>query len=106
VPRTRDSERIHPATRTFQALRIAVNDELKSLEIALRRLPDVLKPSGRLAIISFHSLEDRRVKEAFRDDPRLTVITRKPIRPTEAEVARNPRARSAKLRVAARCETL
>jgi 16S rRNA (cytosine1402-N4)-methyltransferase len=59
-----------------------------------------------LAIISFHSLEDRRVKEAFRDDPRLTVITRKPIRPTEAEVARNPRARSAKLRVAARCETL
>lgn len=102
VPRTRDSERIHPATRTFQALRIAVNDELKSLEIALRRLPDLLKPGGRLAIISFHSLEDRRIKESFRDDPRLTVLTRKPVRPSDDEVARNPRSRSAKLRVASR----
>ena len=95
-------ERIDPATRTFQALRIAVNDELKSLEIALRRLPDCLKPGGRLAIISFHSLEDRRVKEAFRDDPRWRALTRKPIRPTEAEMARNPRSRSAKMRVAER----
>ena len=95
-------ERIDPATRTFQALRIAVNDELKSLEIALRRLPDCLKPGGRLAIISFHSLEDRRVKEAFRDDPRWRALTRKPIRPTEAEMARNPRSRSAKMRVGER----
>jgi 16S rRNA (cytosine1402-N4)-methyltransferase len=93
-------ERIDPATRTFQALRIAVNEELKSLEIALRRMPDCLKPGGRLVVISFHSLEDRRVKEAFRDDPRYRVLTRKPVRPTEAEMARNPRSRSAKLRVA------
>jgi 16S rRNA (cytosine1402-N4)-methyltransferase len=97
-------ERIDPATRTFQALRIAVNEELKSLEIALRRLPDRLKPGGRLAVISFHSLEDRRVKEAFRDDPRCHALTRKPVRPTEAEMARNPRSRSAKLRVAERRE--
>jgi 16S rRNA (cytosine1402-N4)-methyltransferase len=96
------AQRIDPATRTFQALRIAVNDELKSLEIALRRLPDCLRPQGRLAVISFHSLEDRRVKQAFRDDPRWEVLTRKPIRPSPAETAVNPRARSAKLRVAAR----
>ncbi|HEY2883476.1 MAG TPA: 16S rRNA (cytosine(1402)-N(4))-methyltransferase RsmH [Pirellulales bacterium] len=95
-------QRIHPATRTFQALRIYVNDELKSLEIALRRLPDCLRLGGRLAIISFHSLEDRRVKEAFRDDPRLTPITKKPIVPHEAEIARNPRSRSAKMRIAQR----
>jgi 16S rRNA (cytosine1402-N4)-methyltransferase len=102
LPRPPRGERIDPATRTFQALRIAVNDELKSLEIALRRIPDCLRPGGRLAVISFHSLEDRRVKEAFRDDPRYDVLTRKPIRPSLAEIARNPRARSAKLRVAAR----
>lgn len=102
VPRTRDSLRIDPATRTFQALRIAVNDELKSLEIGLRRLPDLLKPAGRIAIISFHSLEDRRVKQAFRDDPRLRVLTRKAIRPTVEEIEHNPRSRSARLRVAAR----
>ena len=81
-----------------------MNDELKSLEIALRRIPDCLRPGGRLAVISFHSLEDRRVKEAFRDDERYEVLTRKPIRPTDEEVDRNPRARSAKLRVAARRE--
>jgi 16S rRNA (cytosine1402-N4)-methyltransferase len=97
-------ERIDPATRTFQALRIAVNDELKSLEIALRRLPDCLRAGGRLVVISFHSLEDRRVKEAFRDDPRWHVLTRKPVRPTDAEMARNPRSRSAKLRTAERKE--
>lgn len=101
VPRQRH-ERIDPATRTFQALRIASNEELKSLDIALRRLPDCLRQGGRLAIISFHSLEDRRVKEAFRDDPRCQVLTKKPIRPTDEEIERNPRARSAKLRVAAR----
>ncbi|MCC7474561.1 MAG: 16S rRNA (cytosine(1402)-N(4))-methyltransferase RsmH [Pirellulales bacterium] len=101
VPRSRD-ERIDPATRTFQALRIAVNEELKWLEVALRRLPECLKPGGRLAIISFHSLEDRLVKESLRENARLEVLTRRPIRPTEQEVFVNPRARSAKLRVAER----
>jgi len=102
VPRSPARRRIDPATRTFQALRIAVNDELKSLEIALRRMPDCLLPQGRFAVISFHSLEDRRVKEAFRDDARYEVLTRKPIRPGAEEVDRNPRAASAKLRVAGR----
>ncbi|MGD0897480.1 MAG: 16S rRNA (cytosine(1402)-N(4))-methyltransferase RsmH [Thermoguttaceae bacterium] len=101
VPRSR-KEQIDPATRTFQALRIAVNDELKSLEIALRRLPGTLHLGGRLAVISFHSLEDRRVKEAFRDDPRLKALVRKPITPSPGEIHSNPRSRSAKLRVAER----
>ncbi|MEX2172674.1 MAG: 16S rRNA (cytosine(1402)-N(4))-methyltransferase RsmH [Pirellulales bacterium] len=105
VPRSR-GHKIDPATRTFQALRIAVNEELKWLEVALRRLPECLKPGGRLAIISFHSLEDRRVKEAFRDDDRLQVITRRPARATDDEIAANPRARSAKLRVAERNTTI
>jgi 16S rRNA (cytosine1402-N4)-methyltransferase len=100
VPRSPD--RIDPATRTFQALRIAVNRELQSLDLALARIPDRLKPGGRLAIISFHSLEDRRVKEAFRNDPRLENLTKKPIRPTDDERHANPRSRSAKLRVAQR----
>jgi 16S rRNA (cytosine1402-N4)-methyltransferase len=102
VPRSRAGRSIDPATRTFQALRIAVNDELKSLEIALGRIPDCLRPAGRFAVISFHSLEDRRVKEAFRDDPRCQGLTRKPVRPGPEEIDRNPRASSAKLRVAAR----
>ncbi len=101
VPRSR-GHRIDPATRTFQALRIAVNEELVNLERALARLPDFLRPGGRLVIISFHSLEDRLVKNAFRSDPRLQNLTRKPIRPSEAESAANPRSRSAKLRAAAR----
>lgn len=101
VPRSRD-ERIDPATRTFQALRIAVNEELKWLEVALRRLPDCLKHGGRLVIISFHSLEDRLVKEAFRNDVRLEVKARRPVRPGEQEIEANPRSRSAKLRVAER----
>jgi 16S rRNA (cytosine1402-N4)-methyltransferase len=101
VPRTH-KERIDPATRTFQALRIAVNDELKWLEVALRRLPGCLRPAGRLAVISFQSLEDRLVKEAFRNDARLTLVTRRPLRPSDEEAANNPRARSAKLRVAER----
>ena len=100
VPRSQD--RLDPATRTFQALRIAVNRELQSLELALERIPDRLKPGGRLAIISFHSLEDRRVKEAFRSDARLENLTKKPVRPTDEELHANPRSRSAKLRVAQR----
>lgn len=96
----RHGQRIDPATRTFQALRIAVNEELSAIDTALRRLPKILKPGGRMAVISFHSLEDRPVKEAFRDDPHLTPLTKKPIQATEAELARNPRSRSAKLRVA------
>lgn len=101
VPRSAD--RIDPATRTFQALRIAVNRELESLETALRVIPDYLRSgTGRLAIISFHSLEDRRVKEAFRSDDRLRPLTKKPIRASDAETDRNPRSRSAKLRVAER----
>ena len=102
IPRPRGRQQIDPATRTFQALRIAVNEELKSLEIALRRFPECLAPGGCLVVISFHSLEDRRVKEAFRDDERYQVLTRKPVRPSADEVARNPRARSAKLRAARR----
>jgi 16S rRNA (cytosine1402-N4)-methyltransferase len=96
--------RIDPATRTFQALRIAVNHELTSLENALRRLPDRLAMGGRLAIISFHSLEDRRVKTAFREDPRLRALNRKPTSASEEELAVNPRAGSARLRVAERVQ--
>ena len=100
-PRQRN-ETLDPATRTFQALRIAVNEELKWLEVALRRLPDTLAVGGRLAIISFHSLEDRRVKHSFRNDVRLQPLTAKPIRAGESELGRNPRSRSARLRIAER----
>ncbi|OYV82068.1 MAG: 16S rRNA (cytosine(1402)-N(4))-methyltransferase [Planctomycetia bacterium 21-64-5] len=99
VPRAR-GHAIDPATRTFQALRIAVNDELVSLERALTCLPNCVAAGGRVAVIGFHSLEDRLVKTAFRDDARYEVLTRKPLRPSAEEVARNPRSRSAKLRVA------
>ncbi|QDU28318.1 Ribosomal RNA small subunit methyltransferase H [Anatilimnocola aggregata] len=100
VPRSKDG--IDPATRTFQALRIAVNEELKAIQIALQKLPALLAPGGRLAVISFHSLEDRLVKEAFRSDTRLNVLTKKPLTASPAELAANPRSRSAKLRVAER----
>lgn len=93
---------IDPATRTFQALRIAVNDELGELQALLDALPDLLADRGRVAVIAFHSLEDRMVKHAFRGNPALRVITKKPIVPTDEEIRRNPRARSAKLRVAER----
>lgn len=96
--------RIHPATRVFQALRIAVNQELQVLDELLQHAPEWLKPGGRLAVISFHSLEDRRVKWGFRHDPRWQVITPKPIQAGPEEIAHNPRARSAKLRIAARRE--
>jgi 16S rRNA (cytosine1402-N4)-methyltransferase len=100
--------RIHPATRTFQALRIAVNDELANLRIFLAQCPNLLLSGGRICIISFHSLEDRIVKSHFRDwarrqrdqPPHFHILTPKPIVPSSEEVFSNPRARSAKLRVA------
>ena len=98
--------RVHPATKAFQALRIAVNDELGALEGALPAAASVLAPGGRLAVISFHSLEDRRVKQFFRaggtESAPLAELTRKPVVPAPEESERNPRARSAKLRVAER----
>jgi 16S rRNA (cytosine1402-N4)-methyltransferase len=96
---------IDPATRVFQGLRIAVNDELGALQRLLEALPDCVRPGGRMAIISFHSLEDRLVKQAFRKSPGLfTELTRKPVQASEDEVRSNPRARSAKLRAAVRTE--
>jgi 16S rRNA (cytosine1402-N4)-methyltransferase len=99
--------RIHPATRTFQALRIEVNDELGALERGLDAAVGLLRPGGRIAVISFHSLEDRIVKWRFRgwaaaEKPLVTIVTRRPLVPSAEEQARNPRARSAKLRVAER----
>lgn len=111
-------ERIHPATRTFQALRMAVNDELGALTEALPQAVDLLRPGGRLAVIAFHSLEDRTVKQFMQREARdclcppsvpmctcghratLRLVTRKPVQPGDQEVQRNPRSRSAKLRVA------
>ena len=92
--------RIHPATRVFQALRIAVNDELKVLETLIEKAPNALIPEGRIAIISFHSLEDRPVKHGLRNSPLLRILTKKPIIATEEETKQNPRSRSAKLRIA------
>ena len=92
--------RIHPATRTFQALRIAVNSELASLDTFLGEAPKWLKPGGRIGIITFHSLEDRPVKHQLRGTECLQVLTKKPIIAQSEEIARNPRSRSAKLRLA------
>ncbi len=118
--RNKSSGRIHPATKVFQALRIAVNEELEALQKVLPAAVDLLRPGGRLAVISFHSLEDRMVKQFIREKSRdcvcppeqpicncdtrpvLRPVTRKVIRPTDDEVARNPRSRSARLRVAER----
>jgi 16S rRNA (cytosine1402-N4)-methyltransferase len=101
----RGGGRLHPATRTFQALRIAVNDELGALEALLAALPDVLLPGGRAVLISFHSLEDRLVKRSFQQAAREGVyrlLTKKPLVPSEEEARDNPRARSAKLRAVER----
>ena len=112
----RRASKVHPATRTFQALRIAVNGELEAVEAVIPRAIDLLRPGGRLAIISFHSLEDRLVKQAFRQratavlsppgmasiqarPAQVKLVNRKPLMPDAAEVAVNPRSRSAKLRV-------
>jgi len=97
----RSGLRIHPATRVFQALRITVNQELEMLKLFLQRFPAILKAKGRIAIISYHSLEDRMVKHAFRQLAREglgKIITKKPIVPQAAEIEANPRSRSAKLR--------
>jgi 16S rRNA (cytosine1402-N4)-methyltransferase len=101
VPREKGRS-FDPATRVFQALRIAVNDELGSLERLLAQLPRVVRPGGRVGVISFHSLEDRRVKQAFRDRSTWEPVTKKPVQAGEDEVRQNPRSRSAKLRVARR----
>lgn len=118
VPKAKWEERIHPATRTFQALRIAVNQELESLERGLRSAINHLKPGGRGVVIAFHSLEDRIVKHIFREyasgctcprhlpvcvcgnQPRVRILTGRPVMATDEEIARNPRSRSAKLRAA------
>ena len=104
-PMNSEQRRIHPATRTFQALRIFVNRELEDLQALLEAAPRILKPGGRVVVISFHSLEDRIVKDAFREGAQkgyFSVLTKKPVTATEAESDRNPRARSAKLRAAER----
>lgn len=117
IPAKYQSRRIHPATKIFQALRIVVNEELTGLDQVLADAVEVLKPGARLCVISFHSLEDRIVKRSFRRlshgavspiwggeaSPKLKLITKKPIVPSQAELAQNWRARSAKLRVAERC---
>jgi 16S rRNA (cytosine1402-N4)-methyltransferase len=106
IPRPKAGRRrrpaIDPATRVFQALRIAVNDELGALERFLAALPKCVQPGGRAVVISFHSLEDRRVKHAYRDRERWEVLTPKPVQAGDEEVRNNPRARSAKLRAARR----
>jgi 16S rRNA (cytosine1402-N4)-methyltransferase len=98
-------DKIHPATRTFQALRIRVNDELGEIRTLLESAPSLLKPGGRLVLISFHSLEDRLVKDAFREAGRnkvYEVLTKKPVVAGEEEEGRNPRSRSAKMRAVAK----
>jgi len=106
IPSRTALRHIHPATRTFQALRMAVNRELECLESLLAQALGVLKPGGRVVILSFHSLEDRLVKWAFKAwqrEGRARILTRRVLRPSEAEIAANPRSRSAKLRAAERC---
>jgi len=92
--------KIHPATKVFQALRMAVNDELNNLKTCLPQAVKLLKPKGRLVVITFHSLEDRIIKHFIKNNQKLENLTKKPIRPTETEIKNNPRARSAKLRIA------
>ncbi len=100
IPRRFHPRKIHPATKTFQAIRIAINREFENLTQGLEAAAKVLNPGGRVCVISFHSLEDRIVKRFFRSSDELKVLTKRPLRPSEAEVVNNPRSRSAKLRVA------
>lgn len=103
IPHRYQDQRIHPATRTFQAFRIAVNRELEALEAVLDKSVDYLSPTARLCVISFHSLEDKIVKEKFRSfakQGKVKLVTKKPLRPSTEETDSNPRARSARLRVA------
>jgi len=94
--------RIHPSTRTFQALRIAVNNELESLDSLLEKAPNWLLEDGLFMVMSFHSLEDRRVKSSFKTDYRLKVLSKKPLRASPQEIESNPRSKSAKLRISAK----
>ena len=101
VPKNYEGGRINPATRTFQAIRMYVNEELVNLEIVLQNLGKIVRENGRVGIISFHSKEDRLVKNYFRDMARKSeaeLITKKPIQATEEEIKENPKSRSAKLR--------
>jgi 16S rRNA (cytosine1402-N4)-methyltransferase len=103
VPKGYERGRIHPATRTFQALRMFVNDELSNIALALEAIPKILTQGGRVAVISFHSLEDGTVKRIFRElasRGALRIVTKKPVRPAEKEISENPRSRSARLRAA------
>ena len=100
IPKRFQAGRIHPATRTFQALRIATNAELENLEKGLVASANILAEGGRVGVISFHSLEDRIVKQFFKETPSLLPLTKKPVTASAKEVRQNPRARSAKLRVA------
>ena len=102
IPRFKRQKNLDPATRTFQALRIGVNEELKWLKVGMTRLPSMLAPGGRIAVISFHSLEDRIVKTSFNESELLKIITKRPLVASEHELEGNPRARSAKLRIAER----
>ena len=102
VPRKYHPRRVHMATKVFQALRIAVNGELDNIRALLMQAPAVLRPGGRVAIITFHSLEDRLVKQVFEQHPMLQPLHKKPFEPKSDEIRRNPRARSAKMRVAQR----
>ena len=107
IPSRAGLHHLHPATRTFLALRLAVNQELESLEELLSKVLAVLRPGGRLVILSFHSLEDRLVKQAFQSwqrEGRARILTRKVVRPSEEERRANPRARSAKLRASEKRE--
>ena len=100
IPAKYHPPKVHVATKVFQALRIAVNGELDNLAKLLAAAPGVLAQGGRICIITFHSLEDRMVKQAFQQNPAYAVLTKRPIKPSPEEMERNPRARSAKLRVA------
>ena len=105
TPKWYQRKKIHPATKTFQALRIAVNSELENIRAGLRQALELAGPNGKIAVISFHSLEDRIVKEFFKQEPLLKPMNKKPVTASPAEIRRNPRARSAKLRIAIKTES-